>query len=161
MGLVLLGAPVMGATATFAREQSLLARVTVYWTRKHQTATSVRLRVGHCAVDPKRIPYGSKVLLPDTTLTAVDTGKHVITRRAARKAGRTTLERNALVVDRFFETQRQALSWVRTNPHFMTVRVLPPNYRPGTLPSTRVVAASPKPVLIASNAPQPGSRTAR
>lgn len=145
LGLVLLGAP-----AASAFEQSLLARVTVYWasggsgsdrwTRQHQAATSVRLRPGHCAVDPRRIPYGSKVLLPDATLVAVDTGSHVVSRRAARKAGRTSLERNALVVDRFFESKGQALSWARRNPHFMTVRVLSGNQRP-TQP--RVALANP------------------
>src|SRR5882757_2608079 len=61
-------------TCGFAGEQSLLARVTVYWasggggsdrwTRRHVCSTGVRLRVGHCAVDPRRIPYGSRVTLP-------------------------------------------------------------------------------------------------
>ena len=125
------------------REQSLLARVTVYWasgghgsdsyTRRHQCSTGVRLRVGHCAVDPRRIPYGSKVVLVDGVFTAVDTGGAVISRKAARRAGRTPAERNALVVDRFFETKRQALSWANAHPAFMTVQVIPPNYsRAGT-----------------------------
>ena len=84
------------ATA-FAREQSLLARVTVYWasggggsdagTRGHQCSTGERLRTGHCAVDPKRIPYGSKVIFPDATCVAVDTGRDVINRKAARRSG--------------------------------------------------------------------------
>ena len=120
-------------------EQSMLARVTVYWatggsgsdkwTRNHQTATRVRLRSGHCAVDPRRIPYGSKVTLPDATLVAVDTGKHVRTRRAARRAGRSAAERDAIVIDRFFETKKQALRWARQHPHFMMVRVQSPNER--------------------------------
>jgi len=126
--------------AAFAREQSILARVTVYWasggggsdqwTRRHQCATGARLRAGHCAVDPRRIPYGSKVTLPDSTLLAVDTGSAVRSRKAARRSGRTAVERNALVVDRFFETKRQALSWAKRNPYFMVVRVSPPNFRP-------------------------------
>ena len=120
-------------------EQAMLARVTVYWaqggsgsdkwTRNHQTATRVRLRPGHCAVDPRRIPYGSKVTLPDATLLAVDTGKHVRTRRAARRSGRSTAERNAIVIDRFFETKKEALRWARKHPHFMVVRVHSPNER--------------------------------
>ena len=132
-------------------EQSMLARVTVYWargksgsdkwTRKHQAATRVRLRSGHCAVDPRRIPYGSKVRLPDATLIAVDTGKHVRTRRAARRSGRSTAERNAIVIDRFFETRTQALRWARKHPDFMIVRVHSPNKR---------LAASPP---IAAGAP--------
>src|SRR5881227_2731197 len=85
------------APGAFAREQSVLARVTVYWasggrgsdrwTRRHICATGVRLAAGHCAVDPRRIPYGSKVVLPDATLLAVDTGSAVISRKAARRAG--------------------------------------------------------------------------
>ena len=104
--------------STFAREQSLLARVTVYWasggggsdqfTRHHKCATGTRLRTGHCAVDPTKIPYGSRVVFPDgTILAAVDTGSAVKNRKAARKAGRTAFERSAVVIDRFFETKRQ------------------------------------------------------
>ena len=132
--LVLLLAP-----AGFAREQSLLARVTVYWasggrgsdrwTRRHVCSTGARLQAGHCAVDPRRIPYGSRVTLPDATLVAVDTGSAVVSRKAARRAGRTTLEKNALVIDRFFETKQQALSWARRNPYFMPVRVSSPDSR--------------------------------
>jgi len=125
--------------AGFAREQSVLARVTVYWasggrgsdrwTRRHICSTGVRLAAGHCAVDPRRIPYGSKVILPDATLLAVDTGSAVISRKAARHSGRTALERGALVIDRFFETKQQALSWAERNPYFMFVRVSPPEFR--------------------------------
>src|SRR5437763_1933986 len=93
--------------SVFARErvadaqhgQSYLARVTVYWanggrgsdgyTRHHKSSTGVRLKAGHCAVDPLRIPYGSKVVFSDAVLTAVDTGRAVINRKAARRSGRT------------------------------------------------------------------------
>jgi 3D (Asp-Asp-Asp) domain-containing protein len=144
------------------RDQSLLARVTVYWasggqgsdsnTRRHQCSTGVRLRVGHCAVDPRRIPYGSKVVLGDGVFTAVDTGGAVISRKAARRAGRTPAERNAPVVDRFFETKRQALSWANAHPAFMTVQVIPPNYsRAGT---------ALRPQLAKQAAPQPARQPA-
>jgi 3D (Asp-Asp-Asp) domain-containing protein len=132
--LIIAGVVSLLSAAAFAAEQSMLARVTVYWasggsgsdqwTRKHQAATSVRLRSGHCAVDPRRIPYGSKVILPDATLTAVDTGGHVKSRRAARQIGRSSAQRSAIVIDRFFETKGQALAWAKTHPHFMTVRVV-------------------------------------
>ncbi|PYI91223.1 MAG: hypothetical protein DME97_14855 [Verrucomicrobia bacterium] len=127
------------APASQAREQSLLARVTVYWasggrgsdrwTRRHICSTGARLQTGHCAVDPRRIPYGSRVTLPDATLVAVDTGSAVVSRKAARHAGRTAVERSALVIDRFFETKQQALSWAGRNPYFMLVRVSPPDFR--------------------------------
>ena len=131
--LIVLGLAVLFSPAAFAREQSILARVTVYWasggggsdhwTRRHICSTGARLRAGHCAVDPRRIPYGSKVTLPDATLVAVDTGSAVRSRKAARRSGRTAQERNALVIDRFFETKQQALGWARRNPVFMLVRV--------------------------------------
>src|SRR6202011_3007704 len=89
---------------------SLLARVTVYWasggrgsdryTRQHKCATGMRLRDGYCAIDPRKIPYGSQLVFPDrTVLLAVDTGTAVRNRQAARKAGRTVNERSAIVVD--------------------------------------------------------------
>src|SRR5437762_13900991 len=64
------------ASAAFAREESILARVTSYWPGKGSkfASTGRRLHSGHCAVDPKRIPYGSKVVFPDRACTAVDAG---------------------------------------------------------------------------------------
>jgi hypothetical protein len=124
--------------AVFRANDSLLARVTVYWahggrgsdryTRQHKSATGLRLQQGHCAVDPQRIAYGSRVILPDgTALSAVDTGTAVRNRKAARKAGRTAYECNAIVIDKFFETKRQALVWANSNPPFVNVKVIPPN----------------------------------
>lgn len=143
------------APASHALEQSVLARVTVYWasggkgsdrwTRRHVCSTGARLRVGHCAVDPRRIPYGSKVTFPDGTLLAVDTGSAVRSRKAARLSGRTASERNALVIDRFFETKQQALNWARRNPCFMFVRISPPDMRSGssfTQPQKRTLAVT-------------------
>jgi 3D (Asp-Asp-Asp) domain-containing protein len=158
------------------RDQSLLARVTVYWarggggsdryTRQHKCSTGLRLQTGHCAVDPNQIPYGSRLIFPDgTALAAVDTGTAVKNRKAARKSGRTIHERNAIVIDRFFETKNQALSWANRNPPFLTVRVVPPNQhiatqisaqplpRSGTIAGTTSVVTKPKTVapLIASS----------
>jgi 3D (Asp-Asp-Asp) domain-containing protein len=125
------------APIALSNEQSLLARVTVYWasggsgsdswTRQHIAASGAHLRAGHCAVDPRRIPYGSRVILPDGPLLAVDTGSAVRSRRAARLAGRSASERSAIVIDRFFETKGQALGWANRNPQFITVRVQLPN----------------------------------
>ncbi|PYI51697.1 MAG: hypothetical protein DMC62_07830 [Verrucomicrobia bacterium] len=81
---------------------------------------------GHCAVDPKRIPYGSKVVFPDRACTAVDTGPAVISRKAARLCGRTASQLKAIVVDRFFETKREAIAWTNAHPHFMTLQVFQP-----------------------------------
>ena len=150
------------APTSHAVEQSLLARVTVYWasggkgsdhwTRRHICSTGARLQAGHCAVDPRRIPYGSRVTLPDGTLLAVDTGGAVRSRKAARLSGRSAVERNAIVIDRFFETKQQALSWARRNPYFMFVRVSPPDLRSG---SSFVQPQKTTLTVVPVSAPQP------
>jgi 3D (Asp-Asp-Asp) domain-containing protein len=124
----------------FAGEHSTLARVTVYWHREgsgeHASWNGARLREKHCAVDPKKIPYGSKVVFPDATCVAVDSGPGVVNRKAARSCGRTASERNAIVIDRFFDTKQKALAWAKGHPHFMTVRIL----MPGTEKRSELVA---------------------
>ena len=118
------------ASAAFAREEAVLARVTSYWVGGGESgkyaSTGGRLRLGHCAVDPKRIPYGSKVVFPDRACTAADTGPAVVSRKAARACGRTASQRNAIVVDRFFETKREAIAWTNGHPEFMTLQVVSP-----------------------------------
>src|SRR5204863_272347 len=105
------------------------------------------LHVGHCAVDPKKIPYGSRVVLPDgTALAAVDTGTAVRNRKAARRSGHTSYERNAIVIDKFFENKRQALAWANSNPPFVSVKVIPPNAAPLATPNitnSQPIALSP------------------
>jgi 3D (Asp-Asp-Asp) domain-containing protein len=136
-------------TATPAKNDSILARITVYWasggggsdsdSRNHRCATGARLRNGHCAVDPRRIPFGSRILLPTgETLAAVDTGTAVKNRKAARLSGRNALERSALVIDRFFETKGQALAWAAKNPPFMAVKVSGPATRASSEPDAPV-----------------------
>jgi 3D (Asp-Asp-Asp) domain-containing protein len=120
------------ASAAFAREESILARVTSYWAGEGSkyASTGRRLRAGHCAVDPKRIPYGSKVVFPDRACMAVDTGPAVVSRKAARLCGRTASQLKAIVVDRFFETKREAMAWTKAHPHFMTLQVIWPGSDP-------------------------------
>ena len=162
--LLLLG--VIATANGFAGDNSLLARVTVYWargghgtdryTRQHKSATGLHLQQGHCAVDPKKIPYGSRVVLPDgSALSAVDTGSAVRNRKAARRLGRTIHERNAVVIDKFFETKRQALTWANSNPPFVNVKVIPPGAPPIAKPNitnSQPIALSPPPPTM-SNAP--------
>src|SRR6266436_2385987 len=113
----------------YAAEQPTLARVTIYWREEGQLRAAwngARLRNGHCAVDPKKIPYGTRIQLGDEELIAVDTGPAVVSRKAARLSGRNAAERNAVVVDRYFETKSQAVAWEKSHPHFMKMRVLSP-----------------------------------
>jgi len=92
-----------------------LARVTAYWagegdyyTGKCISATGVHLHDGHCAVDPSIIPYGSVVEIAGVgKYLAVDTGSAVVSRTAAREGGHTSAERNALVVDLFFQSRSE------------------------------------------------------
>src|ERR1700726_4538516 len=116
------------ATPAFAREESVLARVTSYWAGEgcKFASTGGRLRPGHCAVDPKRIPYGSKVVFPGAVLTAVDAGTAVVSRKAARLCGRTASQLKAIVVDRFFETKREAVAWSNAHSEFMMLLVVSP-----------------------------------
>jgi 3D (Asp-Asp-Asp) domain-containing protein len=117
-----------------------LARITVYWAKGRGTdkwsaqnisSTGTKLKCGvHAAVDPKVIPYGSKVKLTKGTkevlVKAVDTGSHVKKRKAAIAMGKTPLEKNAPVVDLFFQTRSDAMAYAKNNPHFQWVKVYPP-----------------------------------
>jgi hypothetical protein len=119
----------LSAASLFAREESLLARITVYWPGEGQLracSNGARLRAGHVAVDPKRIPYGSHVVFSDAECVAVDSGPGVVNRTAARACGRTAAQKNAIVIDRFFESKQAALAWSNAHPQFMTVRVQSP-----------------------------------
>jgi len=165
-----------GFARNVSQPNSLLARITVYWarggrgsdryTRQHKSATGLHLQQGHCAVDPRKIPYGSKVILPDgTALSAVDTGTAVQNRKAARKAGHTINERNAIVIDKFFETKSQALMWANSNPPFLSVKVVPPNAPAVAKPNITTaqpiaLGPTPTPGRVSSNAPVPQSRIA-
>jgi 3D (Asp-Asp-Asp) domain-containing protein len=116
------------ASVTFASEEAILARVTSYWAGEgsNYASTGQRLRAGHCAVDPERIPYGSKIVFADGVCTAVDTGSAVVNRKAARLCGRTASQLKAIVVDRFFETKGEAVAWTNAHSEFMTLQIVPP-----------------------------------
>jgi 3D (Asp-Asp-Asp) domain-containing protein len=107
--------------------KEMTVRVTVYWqqgrgsdrwTRRGQTSSGLPLVDRKtAAVDPKLIPYGSRIVLPEANnkeLTAADTGGAVVTRRASRKLGE-----NHPVVDVFFKRKQDALAWAGANPPFM------------------------------------------
>jgi 3D (Asp-Asp-Asp) domain-containing protein len=113
------------ACQPFASDRTALARVTVYWPEEGSGRSAAwngaQLREDHCAADPRKIPYGSKVIFNDGECKAIDTGPDVVKRKAARLAGRTAAERNAIVIDRFFHTKLTALAWESAHPHFMMV----------------------------------------
>jgi 3D (Asp-Asp-Asp) domain-containing protein len=128
--VIIVGLVLIFASQLFPSDHTALARVTVYWpgegSGKSAAWNSTQLRDEHCAVDPKKIPYGSRVIFSDGECKAVDTGLDVVKRKAARSAGRTTAERNAIVIDRFFQAKETAIAWASAHPHFMVVRVQTP-----------------------------------
>ena len=118
------------ACPVYSGDQSVLVRVTTYWRGEGSGQSAAwngaQLHNGHCAVDPQKIPYGSTVVFSDMECVAVDTGPAVVSRKSARSCGRTPAQKNALVIDRFFESKQEALEWSDAHPHFVTVRVIPP-----------------------------------
>lgn len=152
------------AHAAHAEQRSVLARVTTYWKAEgcgvRASWNGARLQPGHCAVDPKRIAYGSKVTFPDTTCLAVDSGPDVVNRKAARLSGRTVAQRSALVIDRFFETRGEAEKWMAAHGAFMTVQVETPEDRHRTSKSFQLSLGLDAPVrehvtLASKPLPQP------
>ena len=159
---VAIGLVSLFACQPFTSGHSTLARVTVYWrgdgSGDHASSNGARLRESHCAVDPKKIPYGSKVVFPDAVCVAVDCGSDVINRKAARVSGRNAAQRNAIVIDRFFETKQKALAWAKTYPHFMTVRIVTPSTKQGTkLVATKDPRSSPRNIASSSKTSWAGS----
>lgn len=119
-------------SATIQAKRALaarLARVTAYWsgegdyyTGRGISSTGIRLHGGHCAVDPRIIPYGSVVEIPGIgKYVAVDTGSAVISRTAARMTGKTKEERNALVVDLYFESEREGERFAARGPKYACI----------------------------------------
>jgi 3D (Asp-Asp-Asp) domain-containing protein len=151
--IIAIGFVLLFACQAFAGEHSAFARITVYWHREgsgeHASWNGARMRDGHCAVDPKKIPYASKVVFPDAACVAVDSGPDVVNRKAARSCGRNAAERNAIVIDRFFDTKQEALAWAKAHPHFMTVRILMPGAKQGKVATAEDPRSSPP--NIASN----------
>jgi 3D (Asp-Asp-Asp) domain-containing protein len=121
--------PVISESAELSVAGGRLARVTAYWagegdyyTRHCISATGVRLHEGHCAVDPTIIPYGSVVEIAGLgKFLAVDTGSAVVSRTAAREGGHTSAERNAIVVDLFFESPDQGERFAAAEAKFTSI----------------------------------------
>ena len=156
---LLFGLLIVAPLAQAAEPSTALVRVTTYCREEgqlHAASNGVRLQNGHCAVDPKKIPYGSKIILGSEELIAVDTGPAVVSRKAARGSGRTRAEREAMVVDGSFETRSQALVWEKSHPHFMKVQIVMPrkmkavtnNSPPKPAPACLVAAAATPPPTI-------------
>ena len=100
--------------------QTYIARVTYYWDG-YQTSTGAKPTVNKTiAVDPKIIPYKSKIFIPKMgkTFLAQDTGKDVRSRRASRKLGRSNI-----VVDIYCKSKKEADGYIKKYPLFMEIYV--------------------------------------
>ena len=103
-----------------------IARVTYYWPGSGgqvgtTTATGAKAKSGHTiAVDPKIIPYGSVVTIPELkkSYVAKDTGSAVKRKTASRKMGK-----NNIVVDVFCSSKSEALKLIKNHPPFMKITV--------------------------------------
>lgn len=102
------------------------ARVTYYWPNDGgqigtQTSTGNKAAPNKTiAVDPKIIPYGSKVKIPvmETTFLAHDTGAWVKSRKASKAVGR-----NNIVIDVFCADKADARQKIKKYPAFMKILV--------------------------------------
>lgn len=109
----------------------MLVRVTYYNPQDckygSKTSTGVKAVSGMTvAVDPRVIPYGTKIDIPglrryftNTRFIAQDTGSAVKSRKAAKAHGR-----NVPVVDVYCATRYQAKFLAKNTPMFMKVRIV-------------------------------------
>lgn len=104
----------------------IVARITYYWPGNggqvgNRTATGAKAIAGQtAAVDPKIIPFGSKISIPkmNKTLIAKDTGHAVKRRTASKKLGK-----NNIVVDVFCSSRAEASKYIKKYPMFMEIQV--------------------------------------
>ena len=107
-------------------KKEIKVRLTAYWARgsdtdswsaKRQSSTGATLKPNKSvAVDPKIIPYFSKLYIPNLGFRfAHDTGTAVIKKKASK--GKYP------VVDIFFMTEKEAMRFVNTNPKVVKVAI--------------------------------------
>jgi len=107
-------------------KKEIKVRLTAYWARgsdtdswsaKRQSSTGATLKPNKSvAVDPRIIPYFSKLYIPNLGFRfAHDTGTDVIRKKASQ--GKYP------VVDIFFMTEKEAMRFVNSNPKIVKVAV--------------------------------------
>ena len=107
-------------------KKEIKVRLTAYWARgsgtdswsaKRQSSTGATLKPNKSvAVDPRIIPYFSKLYIPNLGFRfAHDTGTDVIRKKASH--GKYP------VVDIFFMTEKEAMRFVNNNPKIVKVAV--------------------------------------
>lgn len=117
--LIISCAPIQGVQAQKPYKE-LTARVTYYW-GDTKTATGNKPVSGKTlAVDPRIIPYGTKVSIPamNKTFVSHDTGMAIKSRLASRKLGK-----NNIVVDVFCKNSAEARLKIKKYPMFLKIRI--------------------------------------
>jgi 3D (Asp-Asp-Asp) domain-containing protein len=105
-------APIVGA-------KEYTARVTYYWTHHNTTSTGIKPQAGKTiAVDPKIIPYGSKVIIPQMgkTYIAQNTGPAVVSKKASKGKN--------IVVDIYCKTKAEADAYIKKYPMYMKIKII-------------------------------------
>ena len=111
---------------TNTAKKEIKVRLTAYWAKgsdtdswsaKRQSSTGATLKPNRSvAVDPRIIPYFSKLYIPNLGFRfAHDTGTDVIRKKASH--GKYP------VVDIFFMTEKEAMRFVNTNPKVVKVAI--------------------------------------
>jgi 3D (Asp-Asp-Asp) domain-containing protein len=111
---------------TNTAKKEIKVRLTAYWAKgsgtdswsaKRQSSTGATLKPNRSvAVDPKIIPYFSKLYIPNLGFRfAHDTGTDVIRKKASH--GKYP------IVDIFFMTEKEAMRFVNNNPKVVKVAV--------------------------------------
>ena len=87
------------------------------WSKKRQSSTGATLKPNKSvAVDPRIIPYFSKVYIPNLGFrVAHDTGTDVIRKKAS--GGKYP------IIDIFFMTEKEAMRFVNNNPKIVKVAI--------------------------------------
>jgi 3D (Asp-Asp-Asp) domain-containing protein len=107
-------------------KKEIKVRLTAYWAKgsdtdswsaRRQSSTGATLKPNKSvAVDPKIIPYFSKLYIPNLGFRfAHDTGTDVIRRKASHG--------QYPVIDIFFMTEKEAMRFVNNNPKIVKVAV--------------------------------------
>lgn len=109
----------------YPKSRKIMVRLTTYsvnekrgdkWTRKLQSSTGIKLQNKYsAAVDPKIIPYFSKIEIPEVNLSLFshDTGSAVKSRLASRRTGKQP------IIDVFFQRESEAREFRLNNPQIV------------------------------------------
>ena len=124
VGLSAVFSTLSAKTYPLCTKKEVLVRVTFYYPNEDKSgfkgSTGVKLKPWvHCAVDPKKIPYGRSVAIPGIgVVKAVDTGSAVKSMKAAKEWGKTVP-----VIDVCVANRKEMDRMAREFPRFVKVRI--------------------------------------